>query len=78
MKGELFHTYVMVEQGDKVVLIDKHAAHERANFDRLKGENYRPMVQELLSPVTFTPAPEERAVLLDVAFHAETGLIRME
>ena len=65
VKGELFHTYVMVEQGDKVVLIDKHAAHERANFDRLKGENYRPMVQELLSPVTFTPAPEERAVLLE-------------
>ena len=65
VKGELFHTYVMVEQGDKVVLIDKHAAHERANFDRLKAENYQPMVQELLSPVTFTPAPEERAVLLE-------------
>ncbi len=64
IKGELFNTYVMVEQGEKVILIDKHAAHERVNFDRLKAENYEPMVQELLLPVTFTPAPEEREVLL--------------
>lgn len=65
IRGELFRTYIMVEQGDKVLLIDKHAAHERANFDRLKAEGYQPMVQELLTPVTFTPAPEERAALLD-------------
>ena len=65
IRGELFRTYVMVEQGDKVLLIDKHAAHERANFDRLKAEDYRPMVQELLTPVTFSAAPEERAVLLE-------------
>ena len=65
VKGELFNTYVMVEQGEKVILIDKHAAHERANFDRLKEENYQPMVQELLLPVTFTPSPEEREILLD-------------
>ena len=63
IKGELFNTYIMVEQGEKVVLIDKHAAHERVNFDRLKAEGYKPMVQELLLPVTFTPAPEERAIL---------------
>ena len=65
IRGELFHTYVMVEQGDKVLLIDKHAAHERVNFDRLKAADYKPMVQELLMPATFTPAPEERAVLLE-------------
>ncbi len=65
VRGELFHTYVLVEQGDKVLLIDKHAAHERANFDRLKAADYRPMVQELLVPLTFTPAPEERAALVE-------------
>jgi len=64
VRGELFHTYVVVEQGDKALLIDKHAAHERANFDRLKAADYRPMVQELLTPVTFSPAPEERELLL--------------
>ena len=65
VRGELFHTYIMVEQGDKVLLIDKHAAHERANFDRLKAADYRPMVQELLTPVAFSPAPEELALLLE-------------
>ncbi len=65
LRGELFNTYVLVEQGDKVILIDKHAAHERANFDRLKAEGYQPMVQELLTPVVFTPAPEERETLLE-------------
>ena len=65
IRGELFRTYVMVEQGDKVLLIDKHAAHERANFDRLKADDYRPMVQELLTPLTLNLAPEERAVLLE-------------
>ena len=67
VRGELFHTYILVEQGDKVLLIDKHAAHERANFDRLKAADYRPMAQELLSPIAFSPAPEERAALLDQA-----------
>ena len=63
--GELFHTYVLVEQGDKVLLIDKHAAHERMNFDRMKAQGYKPMMQTLLTPVTFTPAAEERAALAD-------------
>ena len=70
VRGELFRTYVMVEQGDKVLLIDKHAAHERANFDRLKADGYRPMVQELLTPLTFSLAPEERELLLE-----QTGLL---
>jgi len=63
--GELFHTYILVEQGDKVLLIDKHAAHERMNFDRMKARGYKPMMQTLLTPVTFTPAAEERAALAD-------------
>ena len=63
--GELFRTYVLVEQGDKVLLVDKHAAHERMNFDRMKAEGYKPMMQTLLTPLTFTPAAQERSVLAD-------------
>ena len=63
--GELFRTYILVEQGEKVLLIDKHAAHERMNFDRMKAEGYAPMMQTLLTPVTFAPEAEERAVLAD-------------
>ena len=64
LRGELFQTYILVEQGEKVFLIDKHAAHERMNFDRLRAEDWRPMVQQLLTPVVFSAAPEEKAVLL--------------
>ena len=65
VRGELFQTYVLVEQGEKAFFIDKHAAHERMNFDKLKAAGYTPMVQLLLTPVVFTPAPEEYAALLE-------------
>ena len=64
MAGEVLNTYILVEQGEKVLFIDKHAAHERLNFDRMKAEGYRPMVQTLLTPVVFTPPAEEGAALL--------------
>ncbi len=65
--GELFRTYIIVEQGDKALLIDKHAAHERVNFDRMRQADYVPMSQLLLTPVVFTPTPEEHATLLEYA-----------
>ena len=65
VRGELFQTYILVEQGERAFFIDKHAAHERINFDRLKAAGYQPMVQLLLAPVVFTPAPEEGAALLE-------------
>ena len=65
MAGEVFHTYIIVEQGDQVFFIDKHAAHERMWFDKLKSRDWRPMSQQLLTPVVFTPAPEEYAALLE-------------
>ncbi len=64
LAGEVFQTYLLVEQGDVVHLIDKHAAHERMHFDRMKAADYQPMAQSLLAPVVFTPAPEEGEVLL--------------
>ncbi|MBE6973084.1 MAG: DNA mismatch repair endonuclease MutL [Ruminococcaceae bacterium] len=72
--GELFRTYILVEQGETVLLIDKHAAHERMNFDRMKAEGYAPMMQTLLTPVTFAPEAEERSVLADnLSLLAEFG-----
>ncbi|NCE63627.1 DNA mismatch repair endonuclease MutL [Pseudoflavonifractor sp. 524-17] len=64
LAGEVFQTYILVEQGDAVFLIDKHAAHERIHFDRLKAEGAAPMSQVLLTPAVFTPPPEEGAILL--------------
>lgn len=64
MAGELLDTYIIVEQGDTVFFIDKHAAHERMNFDKLKARDYRPMPQLLLTPVVLNLPPEETAALL--------------
>ncbi len=63
--GEVLHTYIIVEQGDTVLFIDKHAAHERMNFDRMKAADYRPMAQMLLAPLVLNPGEEVRAALLD-------------
>ena len=65
MVGEVLNTYVIVEQGDQVWFIDKHAAHERMNFDRLKAMDHRPMRQMLLAPVILKLDPRECQILLD-------------
>ncbi len=35
--GEVFNSYVVVELGEKMLLVDKHAAHERVIFEQLKA-----------------------------------------
>ena len=53
--GEAMKTYIIVEVGDELLLIDKHAAHERMIFDRLKAQDRSIMAQTLLAPVTIRP-----------------------
>ncbi len=61
--GEVLRTYIIAEQGDKILLIDKHAAHERMNFDRLKAMGRQIMSQALLQPQIWRPAPEDREAI---------------
>lgn len=49
--GEAFQTYIIVECDKSVYLIDKHAAHERIIFNKLKKEE-TVEIQQLLAPVT--------------------------
>lgn len=49
--GEAMDTYVLVEQGDGLLLIDKHACHERMIFDRLRAGEREIMSQGLIVPV---------------------------
>ena len=69
--GEALQTYILVEQGDSLWLIDKHAAHERMQFDRLKAQDRETMVQPLLLPVICSFSPEDTDLLLEHA--AELG-----
>ena len=61
--GELYRSYILVEQGEEAFLIDKHAAHERILFDRLKANQESISAQTLLAPVSCTLRPDYAAVL---------------
>ena len=64
--GEVLNTYIICEDGaGNVWLIDKHAAHERINFDRLKASREPPMRQTLLTPIAAELSREDGALLLE-------------
>ena len=63
--GEAFKTYIAVEEGDRLILIDKHAAHERMNFDRLKARSQPVPAQQLLVPRTLRLSAGDMALLED-------------
>ena len=78
MVGELYNSYIIVEQGDNAFLIDKHAAHERILFEKLKANQEAISSQTLLSPISvrLTPAAagellSNQALLTELGFEIE-------
>ena len=72
--GELYNTYIIVEQGDDAFLIDKHAAHERILFERLKANQEAISAQSLLTPLPVRLNPAAAGELLNnTALLAELG-----
>lgn len=77
--GEAFMTYIIVEYDrDRLMFIDKHAAHERLIYERLKRTDLADEQQLLLEPITVTLDKEEllsvtenREMLLKAGFDAE-------
>ena len=61
--GEAMNTYILIESGEQLILIDKHAAHERMNFDRLKAMDRTIMAQSLLEPLPLRTTPEDAELL---------------
>ena len=65
--GEAFNCYVLVERGETLLLIDKHAAHERILFEEFK-EKIRVVegaAQLLMPPLTLRMSGEECMALED-------------
>ena len=60
--GECFQTYIIAEDKDGLILIDKHAAHERILFNKLRAETDMPQ-QQLLTPVIVELTGEEAAAV---------------
>ncbi len=67
--GQLFDTYVIVEKGGEMLLIDQHAAHERKRFETLKADYLSKGVagQLLLVPIVLDVDPVELQAIKDNA-----------
>ena len=65
MVGELYQSYILVEQGEEAFLIDKHAAHERILFEKLKSNQEAISSQALLTPISCRLTPDAVAILLE-------------
>ena len=64
MVGELYNTYILVEEGEDAFLIDKHAAHERILFEKLKANQEAISSQALLQPLPVRLSPTASGELL--------------
>lgn len=67
--GEAFYSYVFIEQGDKVLIIDKHAAHERIIFEELRQNlaTHVLVTQLMLVPMKLDMTPDELQAIADHA-----------
>jgi len=71
--GEVYHTYLLVQKGESIFFIDKHAAHERILYNKLR-ETVQQDAQLLLTPVTVSLSHKEyEAVLPHLALMREAG-----
>lgn len=74
--GEAFNTYIIVEIKNDLYYIDKHAAHERMNFERLKKEAAQTGIasQALIVPAAVSMTPEEyEAVISNIHLLSKCG-----
>ncbi|MBR6811943.1 MAG: hypothetical protein IKM51_01055, partial [Oscillospiraceae bacterium] len=63
--GEAMRTYIIVEEEEGLLLIDKHAAHERIIFERLRSEQEAPVSQLLMVPEVVKLTQKEAQVLFE-------------
>ncbi len=74
--GEIFRTYILVELDERMLIIDKHAAHERMIFNKLSQTDFTKDTQMLLAPVSVTlSAKEYAAVIENIDVFAKGGFI---
>lgn len=63
--GEAFATYIILEKGNTILFIDKHAAHERLLYEKLKRDCNKSYAQMLLEPITVTLDKTDYDALLE-------------
>ncbi|MEF9853266.1 MAG: DNA mismatch repair endonuclease MutL [Hydrogenoanaerobacterium sp.] len=63
--GEAFSTYILLQNDNKLIIVDKHAAHERIIFNRIKNEQVSQFSQALLMPKNIVLSREEHEIALE-------------
>ena len=63
--GKFFNTYLAIEWGSNIYLIDQHAAHERIRYEKLKAEyeTGNVAVQPMLIPFVLSLNPEDDQII---------------
>ena len=65
--GQVFSSYILIEKGEELLLLDQHAAHERLNYEKIHGEYLKKEFhsQMLLMPKIIELAPSDYRLALD-------------
>lgn len=63
--GEIFDCYIIVESENQMILIDKHAAHERLIFEKLKKNVHIDGSQALIKPAVVDLEKEKYSVIIN-------------
>lgn len=78
--GEAFRTYIVAEMDDDIIFVDKHAAHERMNFEKFRSGEVKLSCQLLLAPVDvrltysqYDAVCEHIGQVRELGFDIETG-----
>lgn len=75
LMGEAFNTYIFAQVGQKILVIDKHAAHERMIFDRLRSQKWERASQQLMSPIRVRLSRAQYdAVINNISVLREAGI----
>ncbi len=63
--GKIFNTYLVIQWGDNLYLIDQHAGHERIRYDKLKHEyeTGKIVVQPMLIPYVLSLNSEDCKII---------------
>lgn len=76
--GEAFGTYIVLERGDCLVFVDKHAAHERMLYEKLRAEGGDAFRQMLLEPIPVTLDKNEYSAVLQALDVCEKAGFELE
>ncbi len=77
MIGQAYNSYIFVETQENILIIDKHAAHERILYEKL-ASNKELHVQELLAGVAVSLGREQASILLENADYLEEKGFKIE